>query len=58
MAKKKGSRTLVGLICDVCKKQNYVSERNKVNTTTALKIKKYCNKCKTHTIHSEKKKLG
>jgi large subunit ribosomal protein L33 len=55
---KKGSRVLLGLTCEVCKKQNYVIEKNKVNTTTALKLKKYCNKCKKHTEHKEKKKLG
>ncbi len=54
---KKGSRLLVGLVCEVCNKQNYVVEKNKVNTTTALKLKKYCNQCKKHTAHKEKKKL-
>ncbi|MBI3366511.1 50S ribosomal protein L33 [Candidatus Roizmanbacteria bacterium] len=54
---KKGSRILVGLICELCNKQNYVVEKNKVNTTNALKLKKYCNRCKKHTVHKEKKKL-
>lgn len=54
---KKSSRVLVGLICEKCSKQNYVTERNKVNTTAALKLTKYCNNCKTHTSHKERKKL-
>ncbi len=54
---KKGSRILVGLTCEVCNKQNYVVEKNKVNTTTGLKLKKYCNNCKKHTVHKERKKL-
>ncbi len=54
---KKGSRIQVGLICEVCKSQNYVVVKNKVNTTTALKLKKYCSKCKKHTAHKETKKL-
>ena len=54
---KKGSRVLVGLVCEVCNKQNYVTEKNKVNMTTTLKIKKYCNRCRKRTIHKEKKKL-
>jgi len=54
---KKGSRILVGLICSVCNNQNYVVEKNKVNTTAALKLKKYCNKCRKHSIHKEKKRL-
>lgn len=55
---KKGSRVLVGLTCEVCKSQNYVAEKNKVNTTSSLKLKKYCKRCKKHTMHKEKKKLG
>ena len=54
---KKGSRMLVGLVCTICSKQNYVVEKNKINTPTALKLKKYCNKCKKNTNHKEKKKL-
>lgn len=54
---KKGSRTLVGLVCTICNKQNYVTEKSKVNTTEALKLKKYCNKCRKRTEHKEKKKL-
>lgn len=55
---KKGSRVLVGLICEVCGSQNYVTEKNKVNTTESIKLKKYCPHCKKRTIHKEKKKLG
>jgi large subunit ribosomal protein L33 len=54
---KKGSRILVGLICEVCKQQNYVTEKNKVNTTAGLKMKKYCRFCKKRTAHKEIKKL-
>ncbi|NTU46599.1 50S ribosomal protein L33 [Candidatus Roizmanbacteria bacterium] len=54
---KKSSRILVGLICTVCDKQNYVVDKNKINTTGALKLNKYCNKCRKHTEHKEKKKL-
>lgn len=55
---KKGSRILVGLICSQCDRQNYVSEKNKINTPTGLKLNKYCRYCRKHTIHKEKKKLG
>ncbi len=54
---KKSTRVLVGLVCEVCNKQNYVVEKNKLNTTEALRLQKYCNKCKKHTVHKEKKKL-
>ena len=55
---KKSSRVLIGLTCEVCGKQNYVTEKNKLNTTDAVKLMKYCNQCKKHTEHKEKKKLG
>jgi large subunit ribosomal protein L33 len=58
MAKKKGSRTLIALVCEVCNSQNYVVEKNKVNTEGPLKLKKYCHMCKKHQPHKEKKKLG
>ncbi len=54
---KKSSRQLLGLICEVCKKQNYVTQKSKLNTPDALKLTKYCNKCRKHTPHKEKKKL-
>lgn len=54
---KKGSRIDVGLICEVCKSINYVVEKNKVNTTGSLKLKKFCRKCRKHTAHKESKKL-
>lgn len=54
---KKGSRVLLGLVCEVCGKQNYVTQKNKVNTTEPLKLKKYCNQCKKQVAHKERKKL-
>lgn len=54
---KKGSRTLLGLVCEVCGKQNYVTQKNKVNTTEPIKLKKYCNKCRKTAQHKERKKL-
>jgi len=55
---KKGSRVLLGLVCEVCGKQNYVTEKSKINTTEPIKLKKYCNKCKKKTQHKERKKLS
>lgn len=54
---KKGSRVLIGLVCEVCKKQNFVVEKNKVNTPSPIKLNKYCNKCRKHQPHKETKKL-
>jgi large subunit ribosomal protein L33 len=56
MAKKR-SRILIGLVCEACGKQNYVTEKNKLNTPSPLKIKKYCFSCKKRTVHKETKSL-
>lgn len=58
---KKGAREIVGLICSVCKSQNYVTERNKVNMDTKgkgkLTLKKFCKNCKKVQLHKETTKL-
>lgn len=54
---KKGARQILGLVCTVCKSQNYVSEKNKTNTTDKLKLKKFCPKCRQTTAHKETSKL-
>lgn len=57
MATKKGPRIIVGLKCTECGKFNYLTERNKVNTTEKLKLRKYCKWERKHTIHTETSKL-
>jgi large subunit ribosomal protein L33 len=57
MAKKGEHRITVGLVCTVCKNRNYVSSRNKMNTTEKLLLKKYCKHCKKITNHKETEKL-
>ena len=54
---KKGARELVGLICSVCKNQNYVTERNKINMEKKLEVKKWCKHCKKVQPHKETVKL-
>lgn len=58
---KKGAREIVAMICSVCKSQNYVTERNKVNMDTKgkgkLQLQKYCQQCKKQTLHKESSKL-
>jgi len=56
MAKKR-ARTYVGLVCEECKQQNYVTEKNKLNTPDPLELQKYCKKCKKVTRHKQMKKL-
>jgi large subunit ribosomal protein L33 len=54
---KKEQRILISLNCTVCKSQNYVTKRNKLNTTEKLALNKYCRKCRKHTLHKEIAKL-
>lgn len=54
---KKTQRMLVAFVCTVCKSQNYLSERNKINTPDKLKLTKHCRKCRKHTEHKETSKL-
>jgi large subunit ribosomal protein L33 len=51
----KDRRPIFELECEICKKRNYVTERNPQNTKEKLAIKKYCPKCKKRTVHREKK---
>ena len=53
----KGNRQLMAFVCPVCKTQNYVMTRNKVNTPDKLTISKYCRTCRKHTEHKETSKL-
>jgi len=46
---------LVKFKCDVCKKVNYHSTRNKKKLKDKLSLKKYCRKCRKHTLHKEAK---
>ncbi len=48
---------LVGLKCEVCKKINYQTNRNKKKIKEKLALKKYCPKCRKHTPHKEVKQL-
>ncbi|MFA6417035.1 MAG: 50S ribosomal protein L33 [Candidatus Falkowbacteria bacterium] len=46
---------MIKLECTVCKTTNYHSHKNKKTLKERLEMKKYCNKCKAHTIHKETK---
>jgi large subunit ribosomal protein L33 len=59
---KKGARELVAMVCTICKSQNYITERNKVNmqtkgNETKLSLNKFCKRCKKVTPHKETAKL-
>ncbi len=45
----------VTLVCTECLSRNYTTEKNKKTQTQRLELKKYCPRCKKHTIHKESK---
>jgi len=54
---KKGPRILIAFKCNDCNSQNYISQKNRANTTDKLTLKKYCKRCRKHTKHKETTKL-
>ena len=52
---KKSNRILVKLSCSVCKSQNYLTEKNKINNPDKLSLAKFCRTCKKRTEHKEVK---
>ncbi len=52
---KKDIRIVVTLACVDCKERNYTTEKNRRNDTARLELKKYCSRCRTHTLHRETK---
>ncbi len=43
------------LICSECLSRNYTTKKNKHTNLERLKLKKYCPRCKKHTLHTETK---
>jgi large subunit ribosomal protein L33 len=52
---KKAIRMVMTLACTECKERNYTSEKNRKNDTGRMELKKYCPRCRTHTLHRETK---
>lgn len=50
-----GARVKLTLRCADCKERNYFTFKNKKNTTERLELKKYCPRCRKHTVHNETK---
>ena len=52
---KKEKRQLITLACTKCQSRDYHTEKSVINTTERLELKKFCSKCRAHTIHKEAK---
>ncbi len=48
-------RVTVHMACSECQERNYTTRKNKKNNPDRLEAKKYCSRCKTHTLHKETK---
>ena len=48
-------RDSIILVCSECGEQNYASDKNKKLHPERVEEKKYCKRCRKHTIHKEKK---
>ena len=46
-------RIAVTLECQVCKRRNYITTKNKVNDRERIELKKYCRFDHKHTLHKE-----
>ncbi|MCB0202389.1 MAG: 50S ribosomal protein L33 [Caldilineae bacterium] len=52
---KKAVRIVITMACTECKERNYTSEKNRRNDQARLELKKYCPRCRCHTMHRETK---
>jgi len=48
-------RTGITLACTECKERNYTTQKNKKNDPDRMEVKKYCSRCRKHTVHKESK---
>ena len=52
---KAGNRIIFSLECQVCKRRNYSTTKNKRTNPQKVKLKKHCPFCRRHTEHKETK---
>ena len=46
-------RVKVTLACDVCKRRNYITMKNRTTNRDRIEMKKYCRWDRRHTLHKE-----
>lgn len=57
MAKKKaGQRGYITLECTDCAERNYRTSKRLSGGLPKLELTKFCNRCRKHTLHKERKK--
>ncbi len=48
-------RIVITLACTECKERNYTTQKNRNNDPNRLELRKYCPRCRKHTLHRETK---
>ncbi|MFO7266339.1 MAG: 50S ribosomal protein L33 [Limnochordales bacterium] len=46
-------RVGITLECTECKERNYRTTKNRRNDPDRLELRKYCKRCRKHTLHRE-----
>ena len=49
------NRPVILLACTECKERSYATEKNKKNDPQRLELRRYCPRCRRHTLHREAK---
>jgi large subunit ribosomal protein L33 len=50
---KNEKRVQVTLACELCKRRNYITTKNKLNDRERIEMKKFCRWDRRHTLHKE-----
>ena len=50
---KNEKRIQVTLACEVCKRRNYITTKNKMNDRERIELKKFCRFDRQQTLHKE-----
>ncbi len=53
MARRGEVRILITLGCTDCRERTYNSSKNRRNDPQRLELKKFCPRCRAHTMHRE-----
>ena len=49
------NRPVITLACTECKERTYSTEKNKKNDPNRIELRRYCPRCRRHTLHRETK---
>ena len=53
MPRRGDNRILITLGCTDCRERTYSTDKNRRNDPDRLELKKFCPRCRTHTLHRE-----